>query len=91
MLIPTTLGLLIATAIGVYIVAWRGGTTSNGLSFREALLFLAINLAVAGVAMLLGNVIGIGSRAPNNRIPVPGSRYAPGGQLPATIADGAAI
>ena len=41
--------------------------------------------------MLLGNVIGIGSRAPNNRIPVPGSRYAPGGQLPATIADGAAI
>ena len=71
-LIPTTLGLLVATAIGVYLV---GGRTLNGLTFAHAILFLVINVVVAAITLVVGSVAGIGRNAPNVRIDVPGSRY----------------
>lgn len=72
-LIPISLGLLVATIVGVYLT---GGKTVNGLSFAQALLFLVLNVVVAAVALVVGTLVKIGSRNPNFRVPVADSRYA---------------
>jgi NADH-quinone oxidoreductase subunit H len=74
-LIPVSLGLLVATAVGVYVVAMRGGTTVNGLGWKEAILFAAINLVIAAITLVIGTVLKTGSTSPNKRIAIPDSRY----------------
>lgn len=78
-LIPVSLGLLVASAVGVYIIVRAGGTPVNGLSWKEAGLFLALNGVVVVVTLAVGGVLKIGQSKPNNRIAVPNSRYAPTG------------
>jgi NADH-quinone oxidoreductase subunit H len=75
MLIPISLGLLVATALGVWFVYERGGKTLNGLGWQEAILFLAINIFVVGVALLMGSILPSGSETTNRRIAVTGSRF----------------
>lgn len=78
-LIPISLGLLVATTAGVVVVAKRGGTTTNGLSWQEAILFLGLNVVVVLVTLAIGGALKIGQGRPNHRIAVPNSRYATAG------------
>jgi NADH-quinone oxidoreductase subunit H len=75
-LIPISLGLLVATTVGVVIIVKAGGTPVNGLSLREAALFLAMNVVVVAVTLVIGAALKIGQGKPNHRIAVPNSRYA---------------
>lgn len=75
-LIPISLGLLIATAAGVVIIVKRGGTPTNGLSWQEAVLFLGLNVVVGLITLVIGGALKIGQGKPNHRIVVPNSRYA---------------
>jgi NADH-quinone oxidoreductase subunit H len=72
-LIPISLATLVATAVGVYLL---GGKTTEGLSFFQALVFLALNLAVAAVTLIVGTALKIGTTNENKRIAIPDSRYA---------------
>jgi NADH-quinone oxidoreductase subunit H len=76
MLIPISLGLLVATSLGVWFVYERGGRTANGLGWQEALLFMAINVGVVIATLLVGSVLPSGSETTNRRVAVPGSRFA---------------
>ncbi len=78
-LIPVSLGLLVATTLGVVIIVKSGGNPTNGLSVREAGLFFVLNLAVVVITLLIGGALKIGQGKPNHRIAVPNSRYAPTG------------
>lgn len=78
-LIPISLGLLVATTLGVYLIVHGmfgyKGTPVNGLSLQEAGLFLVLNVVVAAVTLAIGAALKIGQGKPNYRIKVPGSRY----------------
>ncbi|MFT3789277.1 MAG: NADH-quinone oxidoreductase subunit H [Tepidisphaeraceae bacterium] len=77
MLIPVSLGLLVSTAAGVFVIYRMGGRTTNGISLREGLLFLAINVAVVAVTLVVGKLLPTGMEGVNRKIAVPNSRYAP--------------
>jgi NADH-quinone oxidoreductase subunit H len=72
MMIPVALGLLFAAAIGVYVT---GGRTINGLGVREAIIFIAGNVAVAVIALAVHGLLPEQSHT-NKRVKVAGSRYA---------------
>jgi NADH-quinone oxidoreductase subunit H len=75
MLIPVALGLLVSSAIGTFVVAKMGGTTLNGLGLKEAIFFLAINIAVSTIIVQIGHLIGTGGEDINRKIKIEGSRY----------------
>jgi hypothetical protein len=74
-LIPISLGLLVATTAGVVIIVRAGGDPTNGLNLREAGLFLVLNVAVVAITLVIGGALKIGQGKPNYRIKVPDSRY----------------
>ncbi len=72
MLIPLALGLLVVSAAGVY---FTSGRTINGLTWRDALIFLAGNVLVAVVALAVHGLLPRQEHT-NKRMKVIGSRYA---------------
>lgn len=75
-LIPVSLGLLVTTAVGVYLTGGR--TSIDGVKFGHALVFLVMNVIVAAATLFIGAILKVGTENPNRRIAVPDSRYTRG-------------
>jgi NADH:ubiquinone oxidoreductase subunit H len=73
-LIPVSLGLLVTTAVGVYLTGGRSAI--EGVTFGQALIFLVLNAIVAAATLFIGGLLKVGQANPNHRIAVPNSRYA---------------
>jgi NADH-quinone oxidoreductase subunit H len=75
-MIPMSLGLLIMTAVVVYVLGDSDHRPLMRVDGEMGLALLAGNIAVLAVSMAVGRMMGPGLRT-NRRIRVPGSRFNP--------------
>jgi NADH-quinone oxidoreductase subunit H len=71
-LIPISLALAVATAVLVWLT---GGTTLDGVDGKNALVFLAMNIAVLFLTLLASKLLPA-APATNRRLKIAGSRFA---------------